>query len=202
MASGVELIAGTVNDVCFGPTVLFGLGGIFAEALRDVTYRYAPFGVDEALDMIGEIRGAAVLDGFRGGAPVDRAAIAQVLSRLSWLAADHADRIGEIDVNPLFATPQGVGRGGRRRRAALVALSTRPRPPWLSSKRPGRAPVGLRSRHTGTPLTMTASMPRAGSVECEKSAASITVSGSNSVMSAQLPGFNSPRSFEPEFARP
>jgi acyl-CoA synthetase (NDP forming) len=108
MASGVELIAGTVNDACFGPTVLFGLGGIFAEALRDVTYRYAPFDVDEALEMIGEIRGAALLDGFRGNAPVDRMAVAQVLSRLSWLAADHADRIAEIDVNPLFATSEGV----------------------------------------------------------------------------------------------
>jgi acetate---CoA ligase (ADP-forming) len=108
MAVGLELIAGTVNDACFGPTVLFGLGGIFAEALRDVTYRYAPFGVDEALEMMAEIRGAALLDGFRGSAPVDRMAIAQVLSRLSWLAADHADRISEIDVNPLFATPEGV----------------------------------------------------------------------------------------------
>jgi acetyl-CoA synthetase len=64
--------------------------------------------VDDALEMMAEIRGAALLDGFRGSAPVDRMAVAQVLSRLSWLAADHADRIAEIDVNPLFATSEGV----------------------------------------------------------------------------------------------
>ncbi|HWI12798.1 MAG TPA: acetate--CoA ligase family protein, partial [Burkholderiales bacterium] len=108
MADGVELIAGAVNDVCFGPTVLFGLGGIFAEALRDVTYRFAPFGADEAREMLREIRGAALLDGYRGQPPVNKDAIAEALSRLSWLIADHADRIAEIDVNPLFASPQGV----------------------------------------------------------------------------------------------
>lgn len=108
MASGVELIAGAVNDVCFGPTVLFGLGGVFAEALRDVTYRCAPFGVGEALEMLGEIRGARLLDGYRGSAPVDRNAIAQALARLSCFAADHAQRIAEVDVNPLFATDHGV----------------------------------------------------------------------------------------------
>lgn len=108
MASGVELIAGAVNDICFGPTVLFGLGGIFAEALRDVTYRFAPFGVEEAREMLGEIRGAALLDGYRGQPAVHKDAIADTLSRLSWLIADHADRISEIDVNPLFASPQGV----------------------------------------------------------------------------------------------
>ena len=108
MASGLELIAGAVNDPCFGPAVLFGLGGIFAEALRDVTYRYAPFSEADALEMITEIRGAQLLDGFRGQPAVDRTALAQTLARLSWLIADHADRIAEIDVNPLFARADGV----------------------------------------------------------------------------------------------
>ena len=109
MASGIEIIAGAVHDVCFGPTVLFGLGGIFAEALRDVTYRFAPFGIEEAREMISEIRGAALLRGYRGSPPVDVDAVAQVLSKLSWLIADHGDRIAEIDVNPLFAAPAPRG---------------------------------------------------------------------------------------------
>lgn len=108
MASGLELIAGAVNDVCFGPTVLFGLGGIFAEALQDVTYRYAPFGPGEAREMVQEIRGARLLAGYRGSPAVDVDQLALILCRLSWLIADHADRIAEVDINPLFATAHGV----------------------------------------------------------------------------------------------
>jgi acyl-CoA synthetase (NDP forming) len=108
MASGVEVIAGVVNDPSFGPIVTFGLGGIFTELMKDVTHRFAPFGVDEAREMIGEIRGAAMLTGYRGRPALDVNALADALARLSLLAADHADRIAEIDVNPLFVRDEGV----------------------------------------------------------------------------------------------
>jgi len=109
MASGLETIAGAVNDPFFGPVVAFGLGGVYTELLKDVTYRFAPFGVQTAKEMIGEIKGAALLRGYRGGPALDVDALAEALSRLSLLAADHADRIAEIDVNPLFVRPVGAG---------------------------------------------------------------------------------------------
>jgi acyl-CoA synthetase (NDP forming) len=109
MASGLEVIVGAVNDRFFGPVVAFGLGGIFTELLKDVTYRFAPFDVETAKDMIGEIQGAALFKGYRGGAALDVDALADALSRVSLLAADHADRISEIDVNPMFVRPAGQG---------------------------------------------------------------------------------------------
>jgi acyl-CoA synthetase (NDP forming) len=109
MASGLEVIAGAVNDPFFGPVIAFGLGGIFTELLKDVTYRFAPFDVDTAKDMIEEIKGAALLKGYRGSAALDVDALADALSRLSLLIADHADRIAEIDINPLFVRPAGQG---------------------------------------------------------------------------------------------
>jgi acetate---CoA ligase (ADP-forming) len=109
MASGLEVIVGAVNDRFFGPVVAFGLGGVYTELLKDVTYRFAPFGVETAREMIGEIKGAALLKGYRGSAPLDVDALADALSRVSHLIADHADRIAEIDVNPLFVRPAGEG---------------------------------------------------------------------------------------------
>lgn len=108
MASGTEVIVGAVNDSCFGPTIAFGLGGIFTELLKDVTHRFAPFDVQTAREMIGEARTAKLLNGYRGRPPLDVAALADTLARLSLLIADHADRIAEIDVNPLFVREQGV----------------------------------------------------------------------------------------------
>ena len=109
MATGLEIIVGAVNDRFFGPVVAFGLGGVFTELLKDVTYRFAPFDVETAKEMIGEIKGAALLKGYRGSAALDVDALAEALSRVSLLIADHADRIAEIDVNPLFVRPAGEG---------------------------------------------------------------------------------------------
>lgn len=109
MASGLEVIAGAVNDRFFGPVIAFGLGGIYTELLKDVTYRFAPFDVATAQEMIGEIKGAALLHGYRGSPALDIDALADALSRLSLMAADHAERIAEIDVNPLFVRPVGQG---------------------------------------------------------------------------------------------
>ena len=108
MAGGVEVIVGAVNDACFGPTVALGLGGILTELLRDVTHRFAPFDAAAARAMIGDLKGAVLLNGYRGRPPLDSAALADALARLSLLIADHADRIEEIDVNPLFVRENGV----------------------------------------------------------------------------------------------
>lgn len=102
MARGVEVILGAVNDSCFGPVVMFGLGGIFAEVMQDVVYGFAPLDPDAALDMIRGIRGIRLLEGYRGTAPADLPALADMVSRLSWLIADHADQIDSIDINPVF----------------------------------------------------------------------------------------------------
>ena len=109
MASGLEVIVGAVNDPFFGPVVAFGLGGVYTELLQDVTHRFAPFGVEDAAEMILEIKGAALLAGYRGSAALDIGALAEALSRVSLLIADHAERIAEIDVNPLFVRPAGQG---------------------------------------------------------------------------------------------
>jgi len=108
MASGTEVIVGAVNDRCFGPTIAFGLGGVFTELLKDVTHRFAPFDAETAREMINEVRAAALLNGYRGRPPLDIAALADTLARMSLLIADHEDRIAEIDVNPLFVREQGV----------------------------------------------------------------------------------------------
>lgn len=109
MAGGLEVIVGAVNDPYFGPTVAFGLGGIFTELMKDVTHRFAPFDAEEAHGMIAEIKGAPLFFGYRGRPPLDVEALAQALARVSQLIADHADRIAEIDVNPLFVRPAGQG---------------------------------------------------------------------------------------------
>jgi len=108
MTSGIEVIVGAVNDPTFGPTVAFGLGGVFTELLHDVTHRFAPFDAGAAREMIAEVKGAALLNGYRGRPALDVGALADALARVSLLIADHADRIAEIDVNPLFVREKGV----------------------------------------------------------------------------------------------
>lgn len=107
--NGVETILGVHVDPVFGPVVMFGLGGIFVEVLQDVALRLAPFGLEEAHAMIGEIRGAALLSGARGRPPADVEALAQALSDLSRFAAAHADRLESLDINPFLVRPRGEG---------------------------------------------------------------------------------------------
>ena len=102
VSGGREMIAGITRDAVFGPLVMFGLGGIFVEALRDVSFRVAPIGDSDARDMLGEIRGAAILRGIRGQAAVDADALVDVLRRLSQLAID-LPAVEELDANPLLA---------------------------------------------------------------------------------------------------
>lgn len=109
ITDGVETIMGVVSDPVFGPTVMFGLGGVFVEVLKDVTFRVAPFGVDVAMEMIGEVKGRAMLDGVRGAPPADVEALAKALAQLSAFAAANADTLETVDVNPFLVRPKGKG---------------------------------------------------------------------------------------------
>jgi len=106
-AGGLELLAGIVRDPQFGAMVMVGLGGIFVEVLKDTAVRIAPIDVGEARAMLAELRGAALLDGVRGTPAVDRDAIAQLLVRISELAASRAE-IKEMDLNPIAAYASGL----------------------------------------------------------------------------------------------
>ena len=88
---------------------MVGLGGIHVEVLRDVAFSPVPIGPDDALALLGELQGAALLDGVRGAPPADRAALAELIAALSRFAADHADAIDEIDLNPVIVHPKGQG---------------------------------------------------------------------------------------------
>ena len=107
VSGGVETVLGMVHDPVFGPAIMFGLGGVFVEVLKDVSFRLAPFGIDEAHRMIDEIRGRAMLDGVRGAPPADLDALADALAHLSVFAAANAGRLESIDINPFIALPRG-----------------------------------------------------------------------------------------------
>ncbi len=107
VGGGRETIVGIARDPAFGAQLMFGLGGVFVEALQDVVFRIAPIDGTQAMDMLTGIRGAKVLDGVRGAPPVDKQAIADVLVRLGQLAMDHPE-IAELDINPLLAFEHGV----------------------------------------------------------------------------------------------
>lgn len=106
---GVETIIGVSRDPVFGPAVMFGLGGVHVEVLKDVTFRLAPFGLEEAHRMINEIRGRALLSGVRGAAASDIEALAQLLVDISRFAAAHRDDIETIDLNPVLVLAVGEG---------------------------------------------------------------------------------------------
>jgi acyl-CoA synthetase (NDP forming) len=108
ISGGVEAILGVQCDPLFGPVVMFGLGGVFAEVMQDLTFRLAPFDVAAAQKMIREINGFPLLDGARGAAASDIDALARALSQLSLLAAANADVIETIDINPLLVRPDGI----------------------------------------------------------------------------------------------
>ncbi len=106
---GTETILGSVNDPSFGPTVMFGLGGIFVEVLKDVTFRVAPVSKTESAEMIGDIKGAAILAGVRGEKPRDRKMLADTIYNYSLLVHDLEDEIKESDANPVLVYEEGAG---------------------------------------------------------------------------------------------
>ena len=109
VSDGLETIVGIINDPVFGPVVAFGLGGVYAETLKDVTYRLAPFGEETALQMIHELRAADLFKGQRGQRPRDVQALAQMLVTVSRLAWVQRERIAELDINPVLVRPEGQG---------------------------------------------------------------------------------------------
>ncbi len=106
---GTEVILGSVNDPTFGPTMMFGLGGIFVEVLKDVTFRVAPVAAEQALRMLGEIRGAPILRGVRGEAARDQKALADTICAYSTMIVDLKDEIAESDANPVLVYEEGKG---------------------------------------------------------------------------------------------
>jgi len=104
---GTEVIVGAIRDPQFGATLMFGLGGIFVEVLKDVTFKIAPVSVDEAKEMINGLKASALLKGYRNTAPVDIDALAQILVNISKLLVDHPE-ISELDLNPVMAYANGA----------------------------------------------------------------------------------------------
>jgi acetyltransferase len=104
---GREVILGMTRDPQFGPMLMFGLGGIFVEVMKDVTFHLAPITADEAMQMLRQTRSYTLLKGARGQSPVDLDAIAGALQRISQLATDYPD-IAELDINPFIVGPVGT----------------------------------------------------------------------------------------------
>jgi acetyl coenzyme A synthetase (ADP forming)-like protein len=107
LRGGREVVVGAVTDPSFGKLVAFGLGGVLVEVLKDITFRLAPVTGPEALAMIDGIAGAELFRGVRGEAAIDRAALADIIERVSRLVHDFPE-IAELDLNPVFATADGA----------------------------------------------------------------------------------------------
>jgi hypothetical protein len=105
---GVELVIGARVDRQFGPLIVVGSGGVLVELLRDSVAALAPIGPAAASALLRRLKVHKLLTGFRGGAAVDIAPIAETVARVSELIADHRDAIAEIDVNPVICGPRGV----------------------------------------------------------------------------------------------
>ena len=101
---GVEVIIGMSKDPQFGPVLMFGLGGILVEVLKDVSFRIVPVSERDARDMIREIKGYPILEGYRGQKPVSIAALEKLIVRVSQFAENNP-HIAELDLNPVFAYP-------------------------------------------------------------------------------------------------
>jgi acetyltransferase len=106
---GIEIIVGTLRDATFGPLIMVGLGGITTELFKDVIYRPAPVSPDEAVAMLGELKAAPLLNGFRGAAKADVSALATLIVQVSELAARHRADVSEIEINPVLVHSMGEG---------------------------------------------------------------------------------------------
>jgi acyl-CoA synthetase (NDP forming) len=109
LEGGIELIAGISRDPVFGPVVMIGMGGIYAEVLHDVCVQVAPVSEQEALKMIRSLRLFPLLDGVRGQTPMDQQAAASLVAKLSEFACLYSDQVAEIDLNPILVRPRGQG---------------------------------------------------------------------------------------------
>lgn len=102
-----EVIVGGLRDIQFGPAVMFGLGGIFVEVFKDVSFRIAPVAEYEASDMIQDVKGAIILKGFRNMKALDISALVQTIIQVSDIMISEG-KIEEIDLNPVFVYPKGI----------------------------------------------------------------------------------------------
>ena len=105
---GIELIIGTNTDDDFGPVILFGIGGVLVEAIKDVVFRMCPTTKEQALEAINEIKAKVLLEGFRGLPAVNKDALADLIVQLSKLAWEYKDDILEMDINPVIANSSGL----------------------------------------------------------------------------------------------
>jgi acyl-CoA synthetase (NDP forming) len=105
--SGTEVIVGSIKDPQFGPAIMFGLGGVFVEVLKDVTFRIAPITDDEATEMISEVKAYPLLRGYRNTPPADLKAITKILVNSSRLVMEHPE-IKELDLNPIMVYEKGA----------------------------------------------------------------------------------------------
>src|SRR5438477_3160125 len=124
LAGGTEVIVGSITDGSFGKLVAFGLGGVLVEVLKDITFRLAPATRQDALSMLDGIQAHEILKGVRGGEPVNRTALADVIVKVSQLVSDFPE-IVELDLNPVFATKQNAIAADVR---IVVDFDFKPRP--------------------------------------------------------------------------
>lgn len=104
---GLEVIVGGVRDGIFGPVIMFGLGGIFVEVLKDVSFRITPITLNDALDMLSEVKSAKILEGYRGQPAIDKKAIADIIVKTARLMEENPE-IESIDLNPVMAYSKGA----------------------------------------------------------------------------------------------
>ena len=107
LPKGIEVAIGGIRDLEFGPAIMFGLGGVFIEVIRDVTFRVAPISETDAEEMIKEIRGFKVLQGYRGTEPVDIKALVKIIVGASKLMTEN-EEVSQLDLNPVIAQRQGA----------------------------------------------------------------------------------------------
>ena len=126
---GREIVIGGLNDPQFGPLIMVGLGGIFVEILKDVAFRICPIMRAEACDMLAELKGAALLDGARGEAPIDKEALIDIIMRVGGadgLMMQTAGQVSEIDLNPIIASTKGAVAADARFILAKVQADATP----------------------------------------------------------------------------
>ena len=129
LKGGTEVIVGSITDGSFGKLVAFGLGGVLVEVLKDITFRLAPATREDAFSMLDGIQAAEMLHGVRGGDPVNREALADVIVKVSQLVSDFPE-ISELDLNPVFATKQDATAADVR---IVVDFDAKPRPATRSN---------------------------------------------------------------------
>jgi acyl-CoA synthetase (NDP forming) len=144
---GKEVLVGMQRDPGFGPVVVFGLGGIYVEVLRDVTFRLAPLRTLSAEHMVASVRAFPLLQGVRGEAPSDLPALYEVIERVSQLSVDNPE-VTELDINPLIVRTAGQGAMAVDARVVLGPSSRSGSP--ASARRSGSARRRTRPRGAGS----------------------------------------------------